>query len=458
MRKVFLAWMILLSGLPFYAQQSFSLEEAIDYAIQNSNAVKAANLDVQDADAQIVEFRAIGLPQVDASLNYQYYFKVPVSPVEDFVSPAVYGVLSQEFEEIQPFQGEPDVFEFSILTKNNVNATIDAKWLLFDGSYLSGLKAAKLFRELTRKSIDVQEEEIRASVTKAYMNILIAEENKKIIFNNISNIEKALSETRLFYENGFLEQLDVDRLELSLATVRTEYEKIDQLIAMSYNLLRFQMTAPLDLDIQLSEDLQTLVDLMTIEVVDMSEELDFNKRAQYSEILLGKDLNELNVERLKRGYLPNLMAKAGFSESLQREKLFDSQEISWIPTGFVSLVLNIPIFDGLQKKGQIQQAQIVLDQLDIQKVEFERAVSLQVMNARLNYTNSKKNLENVRNSLTIIENIYNKTIIKFQEGVGSSIEVTQAENQLFDVQGQYINALYDLMISKTDLEIALGNI
>ena len=102
--------------------------------------------------------------------------------------------------------------------------------MLLDGSYFSGLKAAKLFKELTRKGIDVKEEEIRANVTKAYMNILIAEENKDILAKNISNLEKALSDTKAFYENGFMEKLDVERLELSMGNLQTEYEKIDQII------------------------------------------------------------------------------------------------------------------------------------------------------------------------------------------------------------------------------------
>ncbi|MBT8229067.1 MAG: TolC family protein, partial [Bacteroidia bacterium] len=144
------------SGL--IAQNSFSLDEAIEYAISHSNNMKLARLEVEKANSQIIEYRAIGLPQVDAALEYQYYFEVPVSPVEDFVTPAVYGVLAQEFQEIEPFQGQPETFEFSIFRKNNLSARIDARWLVLDGSYFSGLKAAKMFRELTSKTIDVSEE------------------------------------------------------------------------------------------------------------------------------------------------------------------------------------------------------------------------------------------------------------------------------------------------------------
>lgn len=458
MRKATFSVIFLLLTLVSYTQESFSLEESIQYALNNSCIIKLANLDIEDAEAQITEFKAIGLPKVDAGVNYQHYFEIPVNPVEDFITPSIYGVLSQEFDEIEPLQGEPEVFEFTFLTKNNLIANLEAQWLLFDGSYLSGLKAVKIFRELTRKSVDVKEEEIRGNVTKAYMNILIAEESKSIIQNDLEVIGKALDETKAFYENGFMESLDVERLELSVSNLQTELEKVDQLIDISYNLLKFQMTYPVNQQIIVSENLQSLVDLMSIESVDLSEDVDYNNRAQYAEINTNKELNDMNLERLKRLYLPTLKASAGYSQSLQRNDLFDSEELPWIPTGYVSLGINMPIFDGLQKKGQIQQAKIVLDKIDIQKYEFERAVNLEVSNARLNYINSKKTLDNVRKNLTIITSIYDKTMIKFKEGVGSSVEVTQAETQLLEIQRLYINALYDLLISKTDLDIALGKI
>ncbi|MBT8188989.1 MAG: TolC family protein [Bacteroidia bacterium] len=201
-----------------------------------------------------------------------------------------------------------------------------------------------------------------------------------------------------------------------------------------------------------------MVDRISIEDVNLDEEIDYYKKARYEEIILGKEINQLNLERLKRGYYPSLSAKASFSESLQREKLTDENEIGWIPTGSVSLGINVPIFDGLMKKGQIQQAKIVIDQIEIQKSEFERAVNLQVSNSRLQYINARKTLQSRKRSLDIVQRIYEKTMIKFNEGVGSSVEVTQAENQLYDAQGNYIVALYDLLIAKTDLDIALGNI
>ena len=459
MRKYLLIMTLGLSAILANGQDAFSLEDAISYALESSAAAQLVDLEVESAEQQIKELKATGLPQINAGVDYNYYFYVPSTPVEDFITPLVYNALVTEFPgEVQPPTGEPQSFAFSIFTKHNLTARIDASMLLFDGSYLTGLKAAKLFRELTRKKKDIEEEQIRAAVTKAYMNVLIAEENKKTLTKNKTTIDKSLTEANAYYENGFIELLEVKRLKLSKETVLTELEKIDQLILLGKDLLKFQMSYPMSESIALSEDLETLVDRFSNELVNLNDPIDFNKKAQYAEIEMGEELNALNIERLERGFLPNVVARAGASESLQRNNLFDSDENGWIPTLFAGLAINVPITDGKRKKSQIQQAEIEGKKIAIQKSEFERGITMQVQTARLQYKTAKKTLANTKVLLELNEEVYETTQIKFREGVGSSIEVTQAENALFAAQAEYINALYQLLITKTDLDIALGNI
>jgi len=227
-------------------------------------------------------------------------------------------------------------------------------WRVPGCSYLSGLKAAKLYKELTKKSQDVTEEQIRAQVTKAYMNILIAEENKNTLSNNLDNISKSLRETRAYYNEGLVEQLDVSRIELSYENVKTEFEKLDQFIEQSYNLLKFQMSYPLNKEITLTENLEVLVNRMKIDDIETESRVDYSNRASYAQIESNPALNKMNVERLKNGYLPSLKAMANYNQLMQRADLFDSNELGFIPQSSVSLGINVPIYDGAMKKGQIQ--------------------------------------------------------------------------------------------------------
>jgi len=325
-----------------FGQQTFTLQQAIEYALENNSSMRIAEIESESADAKIMEFKSIGMPKLNAGINYQYYFAIPANPVEDFITPTVYQVLEEEMVAgVDPYVGPPDIFEFSFFQRNNLSASIDGSVLLFDGSYLEGLKAARLFKDLTQKSIDVKEEQIRSAVTKAYMNILIVEENRAVLDKNISNIEKSLKDVRAYYDNGFLEQLDVDRLNLSLLDVSTERQKIEQLINSSYDLLKFQMSYPLDGEITITEDLKLLVEKLSVENVDLEEPIDYSKRPEFDQILLGRDLNEVNVAQLKKGYLPSVMARANFNELLQRNNLFDNTQSGWIPTDYVSLGINI---------------------------------------------------------------------------------------------------------------------
>jgi len=456
-RKLILVFTVL--SINLQAQTKFNLEEAIEYAIKHSSEMELSSLDYEDAEAKIVETKAMGMPQVNGGLDYNYYFYTPAVPVPDFISPRVYGILENEFPgEVVAPMGPPEFQELSFFTKNNLTARVDATMLLFDGSYLTGLKAAKLYRELTRKRKDVKLEEIRAAVTKAYMSILIAKENKSTIQTNFSTIDKSLTEAKAYYENGFIEQLEVKRIQLSKETLETELEKVDQLIELSKNLLKFQMTYPLNDPIELTEDLEILVNKFSAESDLAETTIDFNKKAQFREIEMGQELNELNIERLKKGYLPNVVARAGVSEALQRNKLFDGNEAGWIPTVYAGLAINVPITDGKRKQGLIQQAEIEKQKVSVQKAEYQRGIQMQVSTARLQHNNAKKTLFNSKRILEVTQEIYETTLIKFREGVGSSLEVTQAESALHSAQSDYINALYQLLTTKTDLDIALGEL
>ena len=374
--KWILTILILTSCMTSYAQTSFSLDEAIEYALKNSTEMELARLEVKSAESKIKEFKSIGMPQVNAGVDYNYYFATPISPVEDFITPSIYGVLVEEFPGEVTFPTEdPETFEFSIFTRHNLAASIDGSMLLFDGSYLTGLKASKLFKELTAQDLAVKQEEIKAAVTKAYMNILIYEENLKTLEKNTTNVTGALNEAKAYYENGFMEQLDIDRITLSLENINTQTKKIEQVRDISYNILRYQMHYPAQEVLTLSEDIDALVTRLSAQDLEALEDIDYSKKAEYSKIKMGQELNELNLERFQKGYLPSLRARAGISESLQRDNLFDGSEAGWLPTVYAGLALNIPITDGKLKKSQIEQTKIDIEKTDIQRQEYERLSS-----------------------------------------------------------------------------------
>ena len=440
------------------SQSAFSLNEAVAYALEHSAEMRIEQLNVADADGQLLEYKSIGIPKLTGDVDYSYFLDIPTQILPDFLSPAVYGVLIQEglVEQQEIPTGASVPVKFG--KDHNITAGLNFNTMLFDFAWIQGLKAQRLFRELVVKNLDVKAYEIRSAVTKAYLAVLITEENAELLDNNIANLQRLLNETQAIYESGFAEKLDVDRLALSLDNLRTQRQNATRLTELTQNLLKFQMGYPVDDDIALSDTFDELTGALSVEQIDLDAPVDFADRPEYRTIELTEQLNDINVEVIKSGYLPSLRANAGISRVLQRDDLFDGEENPWFPSSFVGVSLSVPIFDGLEKKAKMQRAQISREKVSIQKSEFERGVQLQVQNGRIAFFNAQETVQARRDAMTLAQQIYDTTQIKYREGVGSSLELTQAESDLYVAQTNYINALYDLIVAKTDLDIALGNI
>ncbi len=439
------------------AQEAFSMQQAIDYATKNSIASQKNRLSIEDADAQVREYQSIGIPKVNGKIEYQNFLKRPTQFLPDFISPAVVGIM-EGFQLVPP--GTAEQFQSDAVTpvqfgvNNSLTLSVTASTLVFDGSYFVGLKAAKGLRELTARQASLSEYNTKYSVAKSYLTVLIAEENKKILLLNVANLQKLRDETEAFYKSGLVELLDVDRLDLSLQNLRTEAEIVERQVQLAYNVLKFQMNYDITQPITLSDALPALIVAPTEEELtgaikyDERIEMDVLKRTEY--------LNGLNVKRLQMGYAPNLSAFATYQQQLQRNNMFDSDEAGFFPAAIAGLTLNVPIFDGFDKKAKIQRARINQRSFQIEMDAFRRAMTLEVTNARAQYTNARARLTAQEKNLALAQRIVDRTKTKYKEGVGNSIEIITAEQELYRTQANYLNALYDLVVAKTDLDKALG--
>ncbi len=450
------SWLMMTAFLQ--GQVSFSLPEAIAYGLENSSTIRLQELNILDADEQIMEYKTTGIPKVNASVEYQYFLDIPTQILPDFLSPTVYGILFEEDllpeRDINTDATAPVQFG----RNQNLTAGVNLSTMVFDYGWFKGLKAQQMYRDLVQKQLEQSEFDIRANITKAYLAVLVAERNVELLQDNINNLSRIREETSALYENGFAEQLDVDRLDLSLENLTTERDNIQRLIGVSKNLLKFQMGYPIAEEIELKDGFDDLVDHTITESIDLNEPVNFSKRPEYEAILKGLELQEVNQQLIRSGALPRLDAFASYSGTLQRNDLFDSNEAGWFPTSVVGLNLTFPIFDGLNRKTRLDRAKIDMDKTVIQKREFERGMTLEVQNSRIQFINARQTMIANRRALDLAQKIYDVANIKYKEGVGSSLERSQAETDLYAAQNKYINSLYDLIVAKTDLDIALGNL
>ncbi len=447
-RLILLPILIFISAYLQAQVPAFTLQEAIQYARLNHNKVKSDLLKVADADESIKEYTAIGLPKINGNVDYQHYIDIPTS-----ILPAGSFFPGDPDQGIPPNPEEDLAVQFGV--KNTLTASVGADLLIFDGSFFVGLRASKVFKELVMKQTEITQEDLGYEVAKAYLGVVVAKENHEILLENIDVIRENYDESAATYEQGFIEKLDLDRLELTLNNLLRQEERVRSMIDVSKNVLKFSMGYPIEDTLTVSETIEDLI-LTEYEMAQYSTvQPDFMNRADYASMMVGNELNELNIKRLQYRYLPVLRGFGNYSQVLQGNKFADGR---WFPTSIVGLTLNVPIFDGMDKKVKIDRAEIERDQHLINIDNLEDAITLEVQNAKIAFDNAKNTLEAAEYSQTLAQKIYDTSLIKYREGVGSSLELTQSERDLYRSQGEYINALYELLIARVELERSLGNL
>jgi outer membrane protein TolC len=384
--------------------------------------------------------------------------KIPTSVLPNFVSPAVYGGLVQagvapyDPQKLSPDGYEPIAANFG--TTFQAQAGASASLLVFSADYLIGLKATKEYISLMNINVNRSKADLVSQVSKAYYSVLVNNQRIALLDANITKLEKLLNDTKAFNKQGFVEQIDVDRLEVAFNNLTTEKQKIERLISLSENVLKFQM------GYTGSENL-TLTDSLSIsDKEDLSiSKIDITKRSEYQMLEVQQRLNNINVKRLKYGYLPSLVAYSSFNYSGQRNDLkFFTKEHIWYPTALLGGTLSLSIFDGFQRHYQIQQAKLDFKKGENNLKNLQLAIELEGASAAVNYSNASSSLQVQKRNLDLAQNIYTVSQKKYEQGVGSNIEVINAQQSLKESQANYFNAVYDLLVYKIDYLKATGSL
>lgn len=434
-------------GCQLISQTPFTLQQALEYAENHHISVQKSRLDIEDAEYQIKEVLARAIPSLNGSVEYQRFLQLPTQ------------ILPRgSFYEGDPSQGIPpnpeQDLEVQFGVKNALTAGLSFNATVFDGSVFVGIQAARLARELAQSQINITERDVRDQVYKAYFAVLIAKRNEGILQKNVENLQQTLFETREMYQNGFMEKLDVDRLEYSLSNLEMELENVQNLIFSTKNILKLQMGYPMDDSIIVTESLGEFMDRESA-VVLLSEQYNFSNRPEARSLAVTAELREMDIKQLRFGYIPTLVVFANYNQQLQANKLTDGK---WFPSSIVGASLTIPIFDGRDRAMKINRAEVRLQQHMLDIENSERVFQVEVENARKDFLTNLNKVEDSEDNLDLAESIYEVAQIKFREGVGSSVEMYQAESTFYQAQSRYINALYDFMISKSNLEKALGKL
>ncbi|MEL7222663.1 MAG: TolC family protein, partial [Bacteroidota bacterium] len=378
---------LMLANLGLQAQsEGMNLQQAIDYALANHPDIQDAQLNIQDAEVQIRENLATGLPQITGSGQYQYYFEVPVVPLPP------------------EFTGGGDPQEVSFVLRNNLTGGINLNTMIFNASYFVGLRAARASRSYAQLELSEQKRQVTQQVRDAYLPLLLINSNLIQLDKNIASIEKLFQATQATYEEGFIEQLDVDRLELTLLNLQTERENLDRQYDMAEEFLRFTLNYPATETLEIEDDLDAILADTNDDLI--VTKLDYNLLPGMGLFDQAVALNGLNVELSKSRRLPSLAGFAGYQYQYQGN---DFSSGFWAPTGFLGVSLNVPIYDGGYNKSLIQRAEIAQEQIVLQRETYRRALDLDAKNARIAYQNAQDRLADRDRNLALAQRIYDTT-------------------------------------------------
>lgn len=443
MKRILILCMILFAGAVSAQDggQALSLKQAQDFAMQNNYELRNTKADLLIAEKKVKETTAIGLPQVNAEASFQQMLDIPTQ-----VIPA------QAFNPQAP-EGEFVAVQFG--TEFNTAATITATQLIFDGSYIVGLQASKVYSNISRQAVDKKEIDVREAVTQAYHTCLVAEENVEVMKSSLDNMQKLLDETQKIFESGLIEEQDVEQLQLSVASIENAYNQAVRQQELSYILLKIQMGMDIKSAITLTDDLETIISSMNMETV-VNKEFNPNNNIDYQMMETQVELQALNVKNQKMSSAPSLGAFFSHSQNALRNEFDVFDDLPWFPTTVWGLNLSVPIWGSGQRYHRIGQAKLELEKAETTRDMVGQTLEMQVMNARSEFLTAYSVFVNERNNLALAEKIQMRTLTKYKEGVASSMELTQAQNQYLSTQGNYIVSMLNLLNAKSALDQLLN--
>jgi len=418
--------------------KTFTLQQAIEYAYKNSPNYLNAENDVLMAKYKRKEVLGMSLPQINASVDMKNFLEIPASvvPGQFFGGP----------------EGSFAAVRFG--TTFQTQAGLSASLLVFSADYLIALKATKEYISLMNINVKRSNTELVSQVSKAYYGVLVNKERIKLIDANLTKLGKLLADTKAFNKQGFVEQIDVDRLEVAFNNLTTEKQKIERLITLSEYMLKFQMGYSGKENMVLTDSLivpdNTEMGVSTIDV---------SKRSEYQLLEGQQRVNTINVKRLKFGYMPTLVAYGslganGFGNDLK----YVGYVNKYFQTRLIGATLSLNVFDGLQRHYKIQQAKLDFKKGENNLKNLQLAIELEGASALVNYNNAISSLQIQKRNLDLAKNIYSVSQKKYEQGVGSNLEVINAQTSLKESETNYFNAVYDLMVYKVDYLKATGTL
>ncbi len=427
------------------AQRTFSLADAFRYADKNSYLLETSELEIEKARKQIQEITAIGLPQISAGADYNYSPQIPQQPV-----PAIF------FDPNAP-EGEFITVGFGVAHSSTASVTLNQ--LIFDGTYLLARQGSILFKEIKQDELTKSRADVRDAVAKSYFNVQLAVEAQKVLEDNIESLSKNLRDVKALYESGFVEEQDAEQLEYLVNGLKLDVDNAKRNKILAEKVFKFTIGMPIDTSVVLTQSLEDLYfqnvegQSITSQAFDLSRHIEF-------QLIENQELGaSLQLKRTQWAYAPTINGFVTHSQSNYNDANFNLVDFNsyWIPATIMGFSVNLPLFTSMARPARVAQARIDLEEVQIAKEQVGESLLLEYEQAKSDYIYALERVQNENRNKEITKRIRDKTLIKFGEGISSSLEVTQAQNQYLNTESNFLSAALSLLNAKSRLDKVLGN-
>ena len=422
------------------AQETVTLKQAIEYALQNKADAQNAQLDIRNADYQIMEAKAGALPKINGVANITY------NPI-----------LQTTALDAGAFSGGPSNIQLITLgQKWNAGAGVQLSQALFNQQVFIGLKAAKSTKEFYQLNAQLTEEQIIERVSNAYFQVFTIQQKKETLESSYSSTEKARNIIKSLYDNGLAKKIDLDRTNVNLTNINTILKQQQNAINQAENALKFYMGMPIENKIELVKSDMEITPHLLDETVASDE------RSEVKILNKQKELLQYNKKAVEAAYYPTVNLNANYSwQGLGNKFPLTNGEkngVYWADYSAITLGVNIPIFNGFATKARVEMAQIELDKLDVNLKDTKLGLDLAYQNAKSQIENSLLALENQKANVSLAETVTTNTKNNYQYGLATLTELLEAENALVEAKNNYSNAILEYKIAEIQYYKAKGEL
>lgn len=438
------------------SSMAFTLSDARQYALTNSPLVKNAALDMEIAKKEIWETAAVGLPQVSSKFSYTYELTVP-DAIKQFSGLSSLGSWMYNVDNYlagssgNPYFGHipaPSGTTTAISDKEmrwGMTYDITASELIFSGAYIVGLQTTRVFKELSEIGLSKSQNDIIEQVNNAYFLVLIAQENKDILDSTYNNTSKVLDYVKGVFAQGLIEETDVDQMELTLSTIKNSKDLIERQLEVAMNLLKFEMGLDLATKIKLTDNLNILINTGDLSALALKE-FNVENNSDFKLIETQENLSKLYLKLQKTYFLPDI---AGF---YSHQFNFNNKALTFTPPDMLGVSMTIPIFGSGMKLARIKQAKLALEKSTNLKTQVELGLKTNFSDAQSSFITALNNYQTYKKNVELSQKIYKRNIVKYQEGLIGSLELTLAQNQYLQAEATYFTSVINLTSSQSKLE------